>query len=151
MVRKTLLLTTLFLLVLGNAASALAQKPAPSFATTWAAYSEKEKLCFFTGMATGVRIMCMDLTVGLGKDGDPEHINKQFRECFNNYVVAEPAKAIKTMDELYADKKNAFIPFDGMYKIVGLKLSGQNVDELLEQSRKYAEGLKKKLAQEVKK
>jgi hypothetical protein len=52
---------------------------------------------------------------------------------------------------LYADKKNAFIPFDGMYKIVGLKLSGQNVDDLLEQSRKYAEGLKKKLAQEVKK
>jgi hypothetical protein len=150
MVKKTLLLTALFLLFLGNAASALAQS-APSFAQTWAGYTEKEKHCFLTGMATGVRVLCTDITVGRGKEADPEHINKQFRECFNAYVISDPAKAVKTMDELYADKKNAFIPFDGIYKIAGLKINGQNVDTLLEQSRQYAEGLKKKLAQEVKK
>lgn len=151
MVKKTLLLTALFLLVLGHAASALAQQSAPSFAQTWTTYSDKEKHCFITGLATGVRILCTDITVGRGKEADPEHINKQFRECFNGYVISDPAKAVKAMDELYADKKNAFIPFDGIYKIAGLKLSGQNVDTLLEQSRQYAEGLKKKLAQEVKK
>jgi len=145
MVRKTLLLTALFLFLLGNAASALAQT-APSFAQTWTAYTEKEKHCFITGMATGVRILCTDITVGRGKDADPEHINKQFRECFNAYVISDPAKAIKVMDELYADKKNAFIPFDGIYKIAGLKINGEKVDDILEQSRQDAEGLMKKPA-----
>ncbi len=150
MVKKTLVLTALFLLVLGNAASALAQN-GPSFAQAWTSQSDKEKESFIRGVVSGVRILCMDITVGLGKAGDPEHVNKQFRECFNSYVVDDPATLLRTMDELYSDKKNAFIPFDGIYKIAGLKLSGQNVDKLLEQSRQYAEGLKKKIEKEVKK
>ncbi|NMC48731.1 MAG: hypothetical protein GYA47_04780 [Desulfovibrio sp.] len=150
MVKKTLVLTALFLLVLGNAASALAQN-GPSFAQAWSSQSDKEKESFIRGVVSGVRILCMDITVGLGKAADPEHVNKQFRECFNSYVVDDPATLIRTMNELYADKKNAFIPFDGIYKIAGLKLSGQNVDKLLEQSRQYAEGLKKKIEKEVKK
>ncbi|QLA17450.1 hypothetical protein [Desulfolutivibrio sulfoxidireducens] len=150
MVKKTLILTALFLLVLGNAASALAQA-GPSFAQAWSGQSDKEKESFIRGVVSGVRILCMDITVGLGKAADPENVNKQFRECFNAYVVDNPAKMIATMNELYADKKNAFIPFDGIYKIAGLKMNGQNVDKLLEQSRQYAEGLKKKLEKEVKK
>ena len=150
MVKKTLILTALFLLVLGNAASAVAQG-GPSFAQAWSGQSDKEKESFIRGVVSGVRILCMDITVGLGKAADPENVNKQFRECFNAYVVDNPAKMIATMNELYADKKNAFIPFDGIYKIAGLKMNGQNVDKLLEQSRQYAEGLKKKLEKEVKK
>ncbi len=150
MLKRTLVLTALFLLVLGNAASALAQG-GPSFAQAWNNQSDKEKDSFIRGVVSGVRILCMDITVGLGKASDPEHVNKQFRECFNSYVVDDPAKIITAMNELYADKKNAYIPFDGIYKIAGLKLSGQNVDKLLEQSRQYGEGLKKKLEKEAKK
>ena len=51
------------------------------------------------------------------------------------------------MNGLYADSKNAMIPMDGMYKIALMKLRGDKIDDILVQSRKYGEGLKKELDQ----
>ncbi len=154
MAKKALILTALMVLFVFKAQASPAQnapaKDVQSFGHTWATYAEKEKKSFLIGVATAVRMMCMDI-LSNQKDASPQTIETQARDCFNSYVGYEPEKIIATMNELYADSKNALIPLDGVYKIALMKLHGEKIDEVLAQARKYGEGLKKAIDQEMQK
>jgi hypothetical protein len=147
MSKKALLLAVLFVFViLPGPAQAASPAGSGTFAHAWTNYSDKEHRAFIFGLATAVRIMCMDLTT-TQKDATPQTIEKNFRDCFNSYAGIEPEKVIAAMNALYADSKNSMIPLDGMYKIALMKVRGDKVDDILAQSRKYGEKLKKELDQ----
>jgi hypothetical protein len=144
---KALLLAVLFVCVI-LPGPALAAQPAPagSFAHAWTNYNDKERRAFIFGLATAVRIMCTDITTAQ-KDASPQTIETNFRDCFNSYAGIDPEQVISAMNALYADPKNAMIPLDGVYKIALMKVRGDKIDDVLVQSRKYGEGLKKELEQ----
>lgn len=147
MSKKALLLAALFVLViLPGPAQAAAAADSGTFAHAWNKYSPQEHHAFFIGLATAVRIMCTDFSAAQ-KGADAQTIEKNFRDCFNSYAGIDPEKVISAMNALYADPKNALIPLDGMYKIALMKVRGDKVDEVLVQSRKYGEKLKKELDQ----
>lgn len=163
MSKKTLLFAALFVCVVFRvpalaasrapaAAAPAASAPAVSagsatFAHAWTSNTEKEKRAFLFGLATAVRIMCTDLS-SMQKDAKPQDIEANFRGCFNSYAGVEPDKIIEAMNALYADSKNAMIPIDGAYKISLMKIRGDKVDDIIVQSRKYGEGLKKEIDQQ---
>ena len=147
MSKKALLLTALFVFVVFKAPAFPASAGDATFARAWNNYSEKEKHSFLFGLATAVRIMCTDISA-MQKDAKPQTIEANFRDCFNSYAGIEPAKLVAGMNELYADPKNAMIPLDGAYKIALMKSRGDKVDDIIVQSRKYGEGLKKELEQQ---
>lgn len=150
MSKKALLLVALFVFVVYRA-PAFPASPAPTgaatFAHAWTSYSEKEKKSFLFGLATAVRIMCTDIST-MQKDAKPQDIEANFRGCFNAYAGMEPDKLVEAMNALYADSKNAMIPLDGAYKISLMKIRGDKVDEIIVQSRKYGESLKKEIDQQ---
>ena len=118
-----------------------------TFAHAWTSYSEKEKRSFLFGLATAVRIMCTDIS-SMQKDAKGPAIEANFRECFNSYAGMEPERLIAAMNALYADSKNAMIPLDGAYKISLMQVRGDKVDDIIVQSRKYGEGLRKEIDQQ---
>ncbi|MYL82831.1 hypothetical protein GTA51_06735 [Desulfovibrio aerotolerans] len=118
-----------------------------TFAHAWTSYSEKEKRSFLFGLATAVRIMCTDIS-SMQKDAKGPAIEANFRECFNSYAGMEPERLIAAMNALYADSKNAMIPLDGAYKISLMQVRGDKVDDIIIQSRKYGEGLRKEIDQQ---
>ena len=118
-----------------------------TFAHAWTSYSEKEKRSFLFGLATAVRIMCTDIS-SVQKDAKGPAIEANFRECFNSYAGMEPERLIAAMNALYADSKNAMIPLDGAYKISLMQVRGDKVDDIIIQSRKYGEGLRKEIDQQ---
>ena len=131
------------------AASSAASAPKASagsgtFAHAWTNYTEKEKRSFLFGLATAVRIMCTDIST-MQKDAKGPAMEANFRECFNSYAGMEPDRLVSAMNALYADPKNAMIPLDGAYKISLMQVRGDKVDDIIVQSRKYGEGLKKEL------
>ena len=144
MSKKALLLVALFVLVVLRAPAFPASPATGTFAHAWNAYSEKEKRSFLFGLATGARIMCTDLSA-LQKDADKQTIENGFRNCFNSYAGMDPDQVIQTMNSLYNDPQNAMIPLDGAYKISLMKVHGDKVDDIIVQSRKYGERLKKEL------
>lgn len=147
MSKKALLLAVLFVFVILPGPALAAQANATgTFAHAWTNYNEKERRAFLFGLATAVRMMCTDIITGQ-KGATPQTIEKNFRDCFNAYAGIEPDQVISTMNGLYADPKNAMIPLDGMYKIALMKIRGDKIDDVLAQSRKYGEGLKKELEQ----
>ncbi|MEA4856408.1 MAG: hypothetical protein AAGU21_15945 [Solidesulfovibrio sp.] len=154
MSKKALLLAALFVLVLFRV-PALAASPSPSaggaatFAHAWTSYSDKEKKSFLFGLATAARAICSDLST-FQKDAKPQEIESHFRDCFNTYAGMEPDRVIAAINALYADSKNAMIPIDGAYRIALMQVRGDKVDEIIIQSRKYGEGLKKQLEQQHK-
>lgn len=147
MSKKALLLAVLFACLVLPGPVLAAQSAAPgTFAHAWSNYTDKERQAFLFGLATAVRMMCTDIMTGQ-KGATAQTIETNFRDCFNSYAGIEPAQVISAMNGLYADPKNAMIPLDGMYKIALMKLRGDKIDEVLVQSRKYGEGLKKELDQ----
>lgn len=147
MSKKALLLAVLFVFVtLSGPALAAQSAGTGTFAHAWTNYNDKERRAFLFGLATAVRMMCTDIATA-PKDATPQTIEKNFRDCFNSYAGIEPDQVIAAMNALYADSKNAMIPLDGMYKIALMKLHGDKIDEVLAQSRKYGESLKKELDQ----
>ncbi|WP_428566172.1 MAG: hypothetical protein ACP59X_05875 [Solidesulfovibrio sp. DCME] len=151
MSKKALLLAVVFALVLlrvpAQAASPSSGGGAATFAHAWTSYSEKEKKSFLFGLATAARAICSDLST-FQKDAKPQDIETHFRDCFNTYAGMEPDRIIAAMNALYADSKNAMIPIDGAYRIAMMQVRGDKVDEIILQSRKYGEGLKKQLDQQ---
>ena len=118
-----------------------------TFAHAWTSYSEKEKRSFLFGLATAVRIMCTDIS-SMQKDAKGPAIEANFRECFNSYAGMEPERLIAAMNALYADSKNAMIPLDGAYKISLMQVRGDKVYDIIIQSRKYGEGLRREIDQQ---
>ena len=149
MSKKALLLAVLFVLVIFRvpAFSASPAGGAATFAHAWTNYNDKEKRSFLFGLATAVRIMCTDITT-MKKDAKPQEIETAFRDCFNSYAGMEPDQVVSAMNALYADPKNAMIPLDGAYKISLMKVRGDKVDDIIIQSRKYGETLRKELDQQ---
>jgi hypothetical protein len=159
MSKKALLFAALFVLVVGRvpafpasqvtAAAPAASTPAgaATFAHAWTSNTEKEKRAFLFGLATAVRIMCTDIST-MQKDAKPQDIENNFRGCFNSYAGMDPDQVVSAMNALYADSKNAMIPIDGAYKISLMKIRGDKVDDIIIQSRKYGEGLKKEIDQQ---
>lgn len=132
------------------AASPVAAAPSAAggtFAHAWTSYTEKEKRSFLFGLATAVRIMCTDIST-MQKDAKGPAMEANFRECFNSYAGMEPDRLVAAMNALYADSKNAMIPLDGAYKISLMQVRGDKVDDIIVQSRKYGEVLKKELDQQ---
>lgn len=153
MFKKALLLAVLFVLVAFRApvlaGSSVSSSGGATFAHAWTNYSDKEKKSFLFGLATGARAICTDLST-FQKDAKPQEIETRFRDCFNTYAGMEPDRVIAAMNALYADSKNAMIPIDGAYRIAMMQVRGDKVDEIIIQSRKYGEGLKKQLEQQHK-
>lgn len=118
-----------------------------TFAHAWTSYTDKEKRSFLFGLATAVRIMCTDIS-SMQKDAKGPAIEANFRECFNSYAGMEPERLVAAMNALYADSKNAMIPLDGAYKISLMQVRGDKVDDIIIQSRKYGEGLRKEIDQQ---
>ncbi len=151
MSKKALLLAVLFVLVIFRG-PALAAAPAAgtgTFAHAWTSYTEKEKHAFLFGLATAARAICSDLS-SFQKDAKPQDVENRFRDCFNTYAGMDPDRVVAAMNALYADSKNAMIPIDGAYRIALMQVRGDKVDEIIVQSRKYGEGLKKQLEQQHK-
>lgn len=144
MSKKALLLVALFVFVVFRAPAFPASPSSATFAHAWNVFSEKEKRSFMFGLATGARIMCTDLS-SMQKDADKQAIETGFRNCFNSYAGMDPEQIIQTMNTLYNDPQNAMIPLDGAYKISMMKVHGDKVDDIIIQSRKYGERLKKEL------
>jgi hypothetical protein len=149
MSKKALLFAALFVLVVFRGPALAAAAGSGTFAHAWNNYSEKEKRSFLFGLATAARAICTDLT-SLQKDTKPQDMETTFRNCFNNYAGMEPDRVIAAMNALYADSKNAMIPIDGAYRISLMQVRGDKVDDIIIQSRKYGEGLKKQLEQQHK-
>ncbi|KAF5029326.1 hypothetical protein DSECCO2_649750 [anaerobic digester metagenome] len=149
MSKKALLFAALFVLVVFRGPALAASASSATFAHAWNNYSEKEKRSFLFGLATAARAICTDLT-SLQKDAKPQDLETNFRNCFNNYAGMEPDRVIAAMNALYADSKNAMIPIDGAYRIALMQVRGDKVDDIIVQSRKYGEGLKKQLEQQHK-
>lgn len=154
MSKKALLFAALFVLVVSrvpafpaSSAPAAASSGSATFAHAWTSNTEKEKRAFLFGLATAVRVLCTDIST-MQKDAKPQDIENNFRGCFNSYAGMEPDKVIDAMNALYADPKNAMIPIDGAYKISLMKIRGDKVDDVIVQSRKYGEGLKKEIEQQ---
>lgn len=157
MSKKALVLAILLVCVAFRVPAYAGSKTAPSaaptaapsagngtFAHAWTNYTDKEKRSFLFGLATAVRIMCTDITT-MQKDAKGPAMEANFRECFNSYAGMEPERLVSAMNALYADPKNAMIPLDGAYKISLMQVRGDKVDDIIVQSRKYGEGLKKEL------
>lgn len=148
MLRKTVLTTLACILVLFAASSAFAQS---SFGEKWKSYDVKQKDAFMLGFASCVRLMCNDVASEWGKQSDVEAVKKKTAQCFNMYVGFNPATILTSMDEFYADPKNANIPFEGIYRITLMKLGGIKYDDILTKSRQYGAALKKSIDAEAKK
>ncbi len=148
MSKKALVLAVFFVLVVFRG-PALAASGSNTFAHAWNAYSQQEKKSFLFGLATAVRIVCTDVS-SVKKNTPPQEIEKHFRDCFNAYAGVDPNQVIAAMNDLYADSKNAMIPIDGAYKIALMQVRGDKVDQIIIQSRKYGENLKKELDRERK-
>jgi len=118
-----------------------------TFAHAWTTYTDKEKRSFLFGLATAVRILCTDIST-MQKDAKGPAMEANFRECFNSYAGMEPDRLVSAMNSLYADPKNAMIPLDGAYKISLMQVRGDKVDDIIIQSRKYGEGLRKEIDQQ---
>jgi len=149
MSKKALLLVAMFVFVVFCAPAYAAAPSSATFAHAWGVYSDKEKKSFIFGLATAVRIMCTDIST-MQKDATPQTIETNFRECFNSYAGMDPDRIVAAMNALYADSKNAMIPLDGAYKISLMQVRGEKVDDIIVQSRKYGEGIKKELEQRQK-
>lgn len=149
MSKKALLFAALFVLVVFRGPALATSASSATFAHAWNNYSEKEKRSFLFGLATAARAICTDLT-SLQKNLKPQEMETSFRGCFNNYAGMEPDRVIAAMNALYADSKNAMIPIDGAYRIALMQVRGDKVDDIIVQSRKYGEGLKKQLEQQHK-
>jgi len=163
MSKKVLVFAVLFVCVVLRLPAAAGPKTAPAaaatataapvgsssgtFAHAWTAYTDKEKRSFLFGLATAVRIMCTDIST-MQKDAKGPAMEATFRECFNSYAGMEPDRLVAAMNALYADSKNAMIPLDGAYKISLMQVRGDKVDDIIIQSRKYGEGLRKEIDQQ---
>lgn len=142
MSKKTVIMMFAFILILFAASSAFAQN---DFGGKWKSYDVKQKDAFMLGFASSVRLLCNDVASGWGKQTDVQAIQKSSAQCFNMYVGFNPATILSTMDEFYADPKNANIPFEGIYRISLMKLGKVNYDDILAKSRQYGAALKKSI------